>query len=191
MARVAQRSHLTPDEYLAWERDQPVRHEFYRGEVFAMAGGSVRHNALCASVIEALRVQLRGRCVVLTSDQRVVAANRERYVYPDVSIVCGALITEPGTSDVLANPTILVEVLSESTEQYDRGLKWEGYQRIESLTDYVLVSQSEQRIEHFRRDRTRTWLYQFAAGGERLVLSNQAVLDVDAIFAGLLELPGD
>jgi Uma2 family endonuclease len=187
VTRVAQRSHVTPDEYLAWERNQPARHEFYRGEVFAMAGGSLRHNALCASLIEALR----GRCVVLTSDQRVVAANRERYVYPDVSIVCGPVIAEPGTSDVLANPTILVEVLSESTEQYDRGVKWEGYQRIESLTDYVLVSQSEQRIEHFRRDRTRTWLYQFAAGGERLVLSNDAVLDVDAIFAGLLELPGD
>jgi Uma2 family endonuclease len=71
------------------------------------------------------------------------------------------------------------------------GREWEGYQRIESLTDYVLVSQSEQRIEHFRRDRTRTWLYQFAAAGERLVLSNDAVLDVDAIFAGVLELPGD
>jgi Uma2 family endonuclease len=191
VARVAQRSHLTPDEYLAWERNQPVRHEFYRGDVYAMTGCSLRHSALCASVIEALRAQLRGRCVVLTSDQRVVAANRERYVYPDVSIVCGPVIAEPGTSDVLANPTILVEVLSESTEQYDRGLKWEGYQSIESLTDYVLVSQSERRIEHFRRDRTRTWLYQFAAAGERLVLSNDAVLDVDAIFAGVLELPGD
>jgi Uma2 family endonuclease len=81
-------------------------------------------------------------------------------------------------------------VLSDSTEQYDRGLKWEGYQSIESLTDYVLVSQSERRIEHFR-DRTRTWLYQFAAAGERLVLSNDAMLDVDAMFAGVLELPGD
>jgi Uma2 family endonuclease len=191
VVRIAQRSHLTPDEYLAWERDQPVRHEFYRGEVFAMAGGSMRHNALCAAVIEALRGQLRGRCVVLTSDQRVVASQRERYVYPDVSIVCGSVATEPGTTDVLANPTILVEVLSESTEQYDRGLEWEGYQRIESLTDYVLVSQSERRIEHFRRDRTRTWTYQFAAEGERLVLSNDSVLDVDAIYAGVFELPGD
>lgn len=92
---------------------------------------------------------------------------------------------------MLANPTILVEVLSASTEQYDRGLKWEGYQRIESLTDYVLVSQSQRRIEHFRRDRMRTWLYQVAGEGERLVLSNDAVLDVDAIFAGVLELSGD
>jgi Uma2 family endonuclease len=191
VVRDAERSHLTPDEYLAWERDQPVRHEFYRGEVFAMAGGSMRHNALCAGVIATLAPQLTGRCVVLTSDQRVVASQRERYVYPDVSIVCGPVITEPGTSDILVNPTILVEVLSQSTEQYDRGLKWEGYQRIDSLTDYVLVSQSERRIEHFRRDRSRTWLYQFAGDGERVVLSNESVLDVDAIYAGVFELPGD
>jgi Uma2 family endonuclease len=191
VARVAERSHLTPDEYLAWERSQPVRHEFFRGEVFAMAGGSMRHNVLCARIITRLETQLHHGCFVMTSDQRVVSAHRERYVYPDVSVVCGPLLMEPGTSDVLANPTILVEVLSESTEQYDRGLKWEGYQRIESLTDYVLVSQSQRRIEHFRRDRTKTWLYQVAGEGERIVLSNDAVLDVDAIFAGVLELSGD
>jgi Uma2 family endonuclease len=191
VARVAQRSHLNRDEYLAWERDQPLRHEYHHGEVYAMIGGSVRHNALCASLIETLRTQLRGRCTVLTSDQRVVAVQRDRYVYPDVSVVCGPIATEPGTSDVLANPTILVEVLSDTTEQYDRGLKWDGYQHIESLTDYLLVSQSEPRIEHFRRDRTRTWLYQRATSGERLVLSNEAVLDIDAIFAGVLALPGD
>jgi Uma2 family endonuclease len=191
MVRVAERSQLTADEYLAWEQQQPVRHEFFRGEVFAMAGGSMRHNALCASVIEVLRVALRGRCTVLTSDQRVVAMRRERYVYPDVSVVCGPAVAEPGRDDVLINPAILVEVLSESTEQYDRGLKWEGYQRIESLTDYVLVSQAEPRIEHFRRDRSRTWLYQVAGVGERLALSLGVELDVDAIFAGMMQLPGD
>jgi Uma2 family endonuclease len=191
MVRIAERSQLTADEYLAWEQQQPVRHEFFRGEVFAMAGGSMRHNALCASVIEVLRVALRGRCTVLTSDQRVVAMRRERYVYPDVSVVCGPAVAEPGRDDVLINPAILVEVLSESTEQYDRGLKWDGYQRIESLTDYVLVSQAEPRIEHFRRDRSRTWLYQVAGVGERLALSNGVELDVDAIFAGMMQLPGD
>ena len=191
MVRAAERSQLTADEYLAWERQQPVRHEFFRGEVFAKAGASMRHNGLCARVIEALGAQLRGRCVVLTSGQRVVAARRERYVYPDASIVRGPVVVEPGHGDVLVNPTILVEVLSGSTEQYDRGLICEGYQRIESLTDYVLVSQAEPRIEHFRRERTRTWTYQFAGAGERLALSNGAELDVDAIFAGMMELPGD
>jgi Uma2 family endonuclease len=82
-------------------------------------------------------------------------------------------------------------VLSESTEQYDRGLKWDRYQRIESLTDYVLVSQAEARIEHFRRDRNRTWVYQLSGAGERLTLSSGVELDVDAIFAGVMQLPGD
>jgi Uma2 family endonuclease len=136
---------MSPDEYLAWEREQPSRHEYFRGEVFAMAGGSMRHNALCARLARVLDAQVEGRCVVMSSDQRVVAANRERYVYPDLSVVCGPVISEPGTRDVLANPTILIEVLSSSTEQYDRGLKWEGYQQIETLTDYVLISQAAPR----------------------------------------------
>ena len=192
MACVAQRSHLTADEYIAWEREQPVRHEFLHGEVFAMAGGSIRHNALCAAVIETLRPQLRGRCVVLTSDQRVTASRGDRYVYPDISVVCGPPVAEPSASDVLTNPTMVIEVLSNSTEQYDRGLKWDGYQRIESLTDYVLVSQTQPRLEHFRRDRTRTWLYQFAAAGERITLSNDAILDVDTVYDdNILDLAGD
>lgn len=118
------------------------------GEVFAIDGGSPRHNALCGHIIAAASAALPA-CVVLTSDQRVTMANHGRYVYPDITIVCGALEIEAG--DVLANPTILVEVLSASTEQYDRGLKWESYQRIASLADFVLVSQTEPRIEHYQR----------------------------------------
>lgn len=191
MANIAERFRMTADEYLAWEREQPIRHEFYDGDVFAMAGGSPRHSALSGSVIEALRVQLRGRCTVFTSDQRVVGLQRGRYVYPDVSVVCGSLVMEPGTDDVIANPTIIVEVLSSSTEKNDRGLKWVGYQRLESLTDYVLVSQTEPLIEHYRRDQARGWSYRSAVAGGRIVLSNEAVVDVDMIFAGILELPGD
>ena len=192
MAQVATRSHLSPDEYLAWEREQPDRHEYVQGEVFAMAGSSLRHNALCSNVHAALNRELRTRgCVVFTSDQRVASRERDRYVYPDVSVVCGAAQTEPGTKDVLANPTILIEVLSSSTEQFDRGAKWDGYQGLMSLTDYVLVSQSEPRIEHFRRDVDGTWRYRAARVGERIVLTNGVELDVDATFAGAMELTGD
>lgn len=192
VSRVAERSKLSPDEYLAWEREQHVRHEYFRGEVFAMAGGSMRHNALCSNVNAALVNALRERgCVVLTSDQRVGAGERDRYVYPDVSVVCGAVRVEPGTSDVLANPTIIVEVLSSSTEQYDRGLKWDGYQRLESLTDFLLVSQSEPHIELFRRDGEGAWLYRSARGGEDVMLSNGVALNVEAIFAETMHLPGD
>lgn len=179
---------MTADEYLAWEREQPEKHEFFHGEVFAMAGGSLRHNALCGRII-AFASGAFPHCVVLASDQRVTMASRGRYVYPDVSIVCGALEVE--TSDVLVNPTILVEVLSSTTEQYDRGLKWEGYQRIASLSDYVLVAQAMPRIEHFRRAADGSWIYRAAGPGERVLLSAGTALVVDELFAGVLSLPGD
>ncbi len=188
MRRVATRAQMTADEYLAWEREQPTKHEFFHGEVFAMAGGSPRHNALCGRII-AFASRALPRCVVLTSDQRVTMANHGRYVYPDVSIVCGGLEIE--AHDVLMNPTILVEVLSATTEQYDRGLKWEGYQRIPSLADYVLVSQAEPRIEHYRRAADGSWNYRAAGAGERVTLSTGFELLVDEVFAGVLDLPGD
>jgi Uma2 family endonuclease len=188
MRRVATRSQMTADEYLAWEREQPTKHEFFHGEVFAMAGGSPRHNALCGRII-ALASSALPRCVVLTSDQRVTMANHGRYVYPDVSIVCGGAEIE--ANDVLMNPTILVEVLSTSTEQYDRGLKWEGYQRLASLADYVLISQAEPRIEHYRRAADGSWTYRATGAGERVTLSTGVELLVDEVFAGVLDLPGD
>ena len=192
MARVAERSHLSAADYLAWERLQSVRHEFFEGEVFAMAGGSLRHNALSANIAAAMHAALSGRgCIVLSSDQRVGMAAGERYVYPDITVVCGAVAVVDGTSDVVVNPTLLVEVLSSSTEQYDRGLRWEGYQRLASLTDYVLVSQSEARIEHFRRDGDAAWLYRSAGPGELVTLASGVALVVDTIFAGVLSLPGE
>jgi Uma2 family endonuclease len=190
MGRVAARSEMTAEAYLAWERAQPTKHEFFHGEVFAMAGASPRHNALCNLCGTALTVALRSRgCVVLTSDQRVTMSSGGRYVYPDVSVVCGPLEIE--SNDVLANPTIIIEVLSGSTEQYDRGLKWEGYQRIATLADYVLVSQGEARIEHFRRAADGTWNYRAAGPGERVTLSTDVALIVDDLYAGVLDLPGD
>lgn len=156
-----------------------------------MAGGSVRHNALCVRAGGQLDGALRASgCVVLSSDQRV-GVDGDRYVYPDVTVVCGAVVLEAGTTDVVANPTVLVEVLSASTEQYDRGQKWEGYQRLASLTDYVLVSQGEARIEHFRRGEAGAWIYRAAGPGERVQLSNGAELVVDAIFDGVFALPAD
>jgi Uma2 family endonuclease len=128
---------------------------------------------------------------VHTSDQRVGFGAGERYVYPDASVVCGEMRLEPGTSDVLTNPCLILEVLSASTEAYDRGLKWEGYQRMPSLTDYLLVSQAVARIEHFRRQADGSWIYRAARSGERVVLAQGSELDVDAIFAGVFELPGD
>ena len=192
VARPAERSNLTPGEYLAWERRQSARHEYFRGDVFAMAGGSPRHNALSANVTAALHPSLAARgCHLLSSDQRVGFPGGDRYVYADVTLVCGPVSLETGTSDVLANPETVVEVLSPSTEQYDRGLKWEGYQEITSLLDYVLVSQAEPRIEHFRREVDGNWVYRAAGAGGHVTLTSGATLHVGAIFRGVFDLPGD
>jgi Uma2 family endonuclease len=199
MARVAARSRLTPAEYLAWEREHVDKHEYHAGDVFAIAGGSPRHNWIAGNVQSVLKRRLDDRSFTFTSDQRIAFDDGRRYVYPDVSIVCGPIILQDGAADVVVNPTILIEVLSSTTEQYDRGLKWEGYQRLSSLTDYVLVAQHEVRIEHFLRapDRglarglDRGWFYQAYGAGEAFTLGNGAQLDVDAIYARAFELPGD
>jgi Uma2 family endonuclease len=182
---------MSAEDYLAWEREQDVKHEFFHGEVFAMSGGSTRHNALAVALGGELRAALKSRgCVVLSSDQRLAFPPNERYVYPDVTVVCGPREYQAGTTDVLTNPSVLVEVLSTSTEEYDRGLKWAGYQRIASLTDYVLVSQAEIRVEHFRRDGQR-WIYRTLGAGERLVVATGIEVSIDSIYDGTLELEAD
>src|SRR3954466_1026023 len=148
MGRVADRSRLTAAEYLAWEREQPIKHEFFHGEVFAMAGGTPRHNALAVSVGAELRAAVRSRgCSVLSSDQRLAFPPNARYVYPDVTVICGSPVFQTGTDDAITNPATLVEVLSSSTEEYDRGLTWAGYQRIGSLAHYLLVPPGEGRAQ--------------------------------------------
>ncbi len=191
MSRVALRSQLTAPEYLAWEAAQHDRHEFHHGEVFAMAGGSPRHNWLVGNVLAAAKQALDGTCFTFTPDQRVTFDEGRRYVYPDTTIVCGAVELQAGTGDVITNPTVLVEVLSATTEAYDRGLKWEGYQQLPSLTDYLLVAQHEVRVEHFRRAADRGWFYAAYGRGEHIVLTNGATLSVDAIYARAFDLPAD
>lgn len=188
MGRVAARSQLSPEEYLAWERQQERKHEYFEGEVYAMAGGSPRHNRLSSRITTALENALGARYHVFSSDQRVRSRER-RYVYPDLTVVCGAPVIEH--EDVLVNPTVIVEILSSTTEQYDRGLKWDGYQQLPSLTDYVLVSQDRARIEHFARTPQGRWVYTSVAAGEHVELTDGTSLALDAIFAGVFELPGD
>lgn len=191
MTRVAARSQLTPAEYLSWEREQVEKHEYHAGDVFAMAGGSPRHNWITGNIQSAVKRVVDDRCFTFTSDQRIVFDEGRRYVYPDTSVVRGPVVLQEGPTDVVANPSILIEVLSSTTEQYDRGLKWEGYQRLVSLSDYLLVAQQEVRVEHYRRAPDRGWFYRSYGAGEVLVLANGAQLDVDAIYARAFELPGD
>jgi Uma2 family endonuclease len=180
---------MSAEEFLAWERTETERHQYVRGEVFAMAGASPRHNAIVANAIIALGAALRSRgCTVLSSDQRIRSGDGEQYVYADVTVVCGPLRLVPGTTDVLENPALVVEVLSPSTEAYDRGDKWEGYQRISELSDYILLSQASVRVEHFQRQAGGTWRYGVAGPGALVVLSNGIKLSVDALFDGVMQL---
>lgn len=187
MARLAERSQLSASEYLVWERTQATKHEYFDGEVYAMARGSPRHNRLCNRVNAALENAVGRRGHVFTSDQRVRSLER-RYVYPDASVVCGMPVIEDG--DVLVNPSVLVEVLSSTTEQFDRGSKWDGYRLLPSLTDYVLVSQERAQIEHFARADDGRWIYTAAVSGEVVHLTDGTTLDGDAIFESVFELPG-
>jgi Uma2 family endonuclease len=180
---------LTANEYLAWERSEPERHEFFRGEVFAMSGGSLRHSALAMAIGGDLRAAARGsNCRVHSSDQRVVLVEGEHYVYPDVTMVCGRHQVAEGATDVLVNPCVVIEVLSPSTEAYDRGDKWAAYRRLPSLVEYVLISQVHARIEVFRREREH-WVYDVAEADDKLTLADRFEIEVDRVYEGIFELP--
>lgn len=191
MAEPAAPARMSAAEYLAWEREQPSRHEFHLDAVYAMAGGSPRHSFLSNSMGAELRAAVRGKpCHVLSSDQRIGAPAGDRYMYADVVVACGGVQLETGSTDVLVNPSVIVEVevLSPRTEAYDRGEKWEKYQRLESLTDYLLVAQGAARIEHFQREADGAWRYREYAAAEIVVLANGATLSVDSVYEGAFEL---
>lgn len=142
--------HLSPEEYLALERGAEHKSEYVDGEAVAMAGASYTHNLIVANVVGALWGRLRGTpCSVVPSDLKVQATTR--LYYPDVTVICGEPRFHDDDQDVLLNPTLIVEVLSESTKNFDRGEKFMRYRMVESLRDYVLVAQDEIHVEHFRR----------------------------------------
>jgi len=158
---------LTEAEYLAIERAAPAKSEFHGGEMFAMAGGSPMHSLIAANLIALLHRALSGSgCLTFTSDLRVKVDMTGLYTYPDVSVACGELCFADAERDTLLNPTLLVEVLSDATEGYDRGEKFEQYRRIASLRGYLLVSQRKPVIELFVREADGRWSLREAAGTE-------------------------
>jgi len=159
---------LTPEEYLKVERAaQDIRSEYYNGRMYAMSGASYRHVMLISSLNYHLRDALgRGPCSVGTNDLRIRVAPEGLYTYPDVVVVCGEPRFADGVADTLLNPTVIIEVLSPSTEAYDRGFKFAQYRTLESLKEYALVSQTEPRVEIFRRQPSGDWLLSESAGME-------------------------
>jgi Uma2 family endonuclease len=151
--------YLTPEEYLALERQAETKSEYWGGEVYALAGASTTHTIIGANTLAELVMQLKGwPCTAHTNDLRIKVARAGLYTYPDVAVVCGKAEFEDRNEDTLLNPTVLIEVLSPSTEAYDRGAKFEFYRTLESLSDYLLVSQSRPIIEHFTRQPDDRWL---------------------------------
>ncbi|MFL6257049.1 MAG: Uma2 family endonuclease [Pyrinomonadaceae bacterium] len=153
--------YLTPEEYLAVERQNEYKSDYIDGEMLAMTGASRRHNLITFNIANALGPQLRGRsCEAYVNDMRVKIASRREYAYtyPEVAVVCGEPQFEDGHLDTLLNPTVLIEVLSESTERYDRGKKFSFYRTIESLAEYVLIAQDEYRIEQYVKQPDERWM---------------------------------
>ena len=159
---VQPKTRYTLQEYLDLERSGEARHEFLDGEVFAMGGASWSHGVIVSNLVRRLGNQLEGRdCQVMSSDLRVKVSIAGLYTYPDITVVCGKpQLEQPG--DTLLNPQAIVEVLSDSTEAYDRGKKFEHYRAVESLTDYLLVSQNEVLVEHYSRQPDGRWIYSAA-----------------------------
>ena len=158
---------LTPEEYLELDRASQFRNEYYNGRMYAMSGGSVPHAIIIGNLTGETRNALRGRpCFVAPSDLRVRVSPDGLYAYPDVVVVCGELKVLDGRNDTVLNPILIIEVLSPSTEAYDRGFKSAQYRTLETLQEYALVSQSEPRVEVFRRQLSGDWLLSEAFGLE-------------------------
>ena len=150
---------LTPEEYLAAERKTENKSELIDGAVVAMPGASRRHNLIAVNLTREISLQLKGRpCEAYASGMRVRVPSASLYTYPDVTVVCGEPRFEDDHADTLLNPTLVLEVLSESTEAFDRGKKFDSYRTIESLAEYLLVAQGTYRIEHHAKQPDGRWL---------------------------------
>jgi Uma2 family endonuclease len=167
MARANPVHRLTEAEYLEIERRAEFKSEFLDGEMFAMSGGTLPHGLIASNLSRAIGNQLEGSpCVVYGSDVRVKIPAAGLYTYPDVSVACGENQVEDEHNDTLLNPTVIVEVLSDSSAAYDRGQKFEFYRQLPSLREYLLVSQYRPHIEHYVRQDSGAWLLCEVAGLE-------------------------
>ena len=157
--------YVAPEAYLALERQATYRSEYVNSRVYALAGASHRHNLIAGNTFAELRAQLRGRpCFAYVNDMRVKVSSTSMYTYPDVVGLCGAPQFEDEHADTLLNPSALIEVLSDSTERYDRGKKFGYYRSLPSLGEYLLVAQDEYRIDYYRREADGRWLIGDARG---------------------------
>ncbi len=178
MSAIAKQT-WTVEQYLDMERASEEKHEFLDGEIYLISGASRNHNAIQVAGTATLYQQLRKRpCFVFGSDMRVKVNATGMYTYPDFSLGCGEAQIEDEHQDTLLNPTVIVEILSPSTERYDRGKKFQHYRSLELLREYVLIAQDSPRVERYTRQADNQWLLADAVGLD-------ATLTLDSIGAAL------
>ncbi len=185
----AHRIRYSRGDYLALEASSNVKHEFLDGQIYGMAGGTPEHAALKAAVTGLLFGQIRGgRCRAYDADLRVRVLETGLATYPDVTVVCGSREVDPEDENAVTNPTLIVEVLSRSTEDYDRGDKFEHYKRIESLEQYVLVSHRVKEVQVWTRAGDSEWASaNYSEGDKARLESIGAELDVSELYAAVAE----
>ena len=177
---------LTPEEYFAWEEQQEVKHEYFDGEVFAMTGGTVNHGRIGGRIFSLIDDHLieSDRCIALNSDVKIKIQASEKYVYPDASATCDE--RDRQTTQFISHPSLIVEVLSPSTEAYDRGKKFKLYQRSIALMEYVLVSAEEIEIEVFRKNDRGKWeVTNYVAEDVVELESINLTFPIDRIYRGI------
>ena len=179
-----QKQFYTPEEYLEMERRAEYKSEYFAGEIVAMAGAKRKHNLIAVNVTASLYVQLRGKpCEVYANDMKVQADKEKQFSYPDVVVVCGEPQFRDDEDDVLQNPTVIVEVLSPSTEACDRGEKFLRYRQLESLQEYLLVTQNERRVERFTKQSDGSWRMTDTSDGEIRLDCIGCTLALDDIYS--------
>ena len=180
------RKYYTPQEYLTLEEAAAYKSEYYKGEIFQMAGGTFEHNSISANMIGVFKNKLRGRgCHTLTSDQRVHIVQHNHYTYPDASVVCGPPEHPPSQTNSVVNPVVIVEVLSDSTALYDHTAKFAFYRSIPTLQTYIMIDQYQVLVEVYQKAQENQWLYSaFNSLGDTVSLSAP---DVSFVVADLYE----
>lgn len=180
---------LTPEEYFAWEEHQLFRHEYLNGEIYAMSGGTINHSDIAGNVLILLKTHMRGSgCKVLNSDARVNILKTTDYVYPDISVTCDD--RDKTTTQYITYPCLIVEVLSPSTEAYDRGNKFKMYRRNPQLQEYLLVDSEAISIDLFRRATQDTWqILNYQAGSSIELKSVNLTLPIETIYEDIVFEP--
>ena len=189
MSAVLTQTSYTTEDYLALERSASYKSEFYDGQIYAMTGASRMHNLISGNIYRELSLQLKKRpCEAYINDMRVKAAEARSYYYPDIAVVCGTPQFEDAHVDTLLNPTLLIEVLSPSTEAYDRGGKFAHYRKIATLREYLLVVQDQPGIERYERQGD-VWILTEAEGLEASVplKSIDCVLSLREVYDKVLD----